>query len=102
MVGVSHGGVPVQVPRYSPPLAVYPAPRIYAPVHVYPRPYVSPTVVYPPIVRYAAPAVIYAAPAVTYVQPPPPQYWYYCNDYQAYYPYVEQCPSEWVPVLPNR
>ena len=27
-----------------------------------------------------------------------PGYWYYCRSYGAYYPSVESCPEEWVPV----
>ena len=26
-----------------------------------------------------------------------PGYWYWCQDYNAYYPYVGACPSGWVP-----
>ena len=36
---------------------------------------------YPPSYGYAAPG-----------------YWYYCRSYGAYYPSVESCPEEWVPV----
>jgi FKBP-type peptidyl-prolyl cis-trans isomerase FkpA len=28
-------------------------------------------------------------------------FWYYCNDAQAYYPYVRQCPSGWLQVVPQ-
>ena len=28
-------------------------------------------------------------------------YWYYCEPYAAYYPYVQECPAEWQPVLPT-
>jgi FKBP-type peptidyl-prolyl cis-trans isomerase FkpA len=27
--------------------------------------------------------------------------WYYCNDAKTYYPYVRECPSGWVPVVPQ-
>ena len=27
-----------------------------------------------------------------------PSYWYYCQSYGAYYPYVTSCPEAWVPV----
>ena len=46
-----------------------------APVYPYPDPY------QPPLV---------AAPA-----PVTPEYWYYCNNPQGYYPYVPQCVSGW-------
>jgi hypothetical protein len=29
------------------------------------------------------------------------EYWYYCQPYAAYYPYVQECPTEWQPVLPS-
>lgn len=48
----------------------------------------------PPVVVAPSPRV-YVAPV-----PPPPTYWYYCDAAQAYYPYVQQCPGGWRPVLP--
>ena len=32
---------------------------------------------------------------------PAVEYWYYCQPYAAYYPYVQECPIEWQPVLPT-
>jgi hypothetical protein len=29
------------------------------------------------------------------------EYWYYCQPYAAYYPYVQECPVDWQPVLPT-
>jgi hypothetical protein len=51
---------------------------------------------------YAYPPVVVAPPPVV-VQPapPPPQYWYYCDAAQAYYPYVQHCPGGWRQVLPT-
>jgi hypothetical protein len=50
---------------------------------------------YPPV--YTAPVVV--APQ-TYIEPAPASvYWYYCEDAKAYYPYVKECPSGWVPIL---
>jgi hypothetical protein len=50
---------------------------------------------------YAYPPVVVAPPPVV-VQPSPlpPQYWYYCDASQAYYPYVPQCPGGWRAVSP--
>ncbi len=31
---------------------------------------------------------------------PTPTYWYYCPDARAYYPYIQQCPSPWLRVVP--
>ncbi len=62
----------------------------------YPYPYPYP---YP--VTYPAPTVVqqeaptYAPPATT------AQYWYYCPDSKAYYPYIQQCPSGWLQVVPS-
>jgi hypothetical protein len=52
---------------------------------------------------YPAPAAVVQQPPV-YVQPAPPpeepQYWYYCQSPQGYYPYVKQCPKGWMKVVP--
>lgn len=68
----------------------------------YPPYYPSPYPVYaPPIVVVpAAPPPVYieqqqAAPVME------PGYWYYCNEAQAYYPYVKQCPGPWQKVAPQ-
>jgi hypothetical protein len=45
-------------------------------------------------------AYAYPSPPVT-AQPSPPSYWYYCEESQAYYPYVPQCPGGWRQVLPT-
>jgi hypothetical protein len=52
--------------------------------------------------HYAYPPVVVAPPPVV-VQPSPlpPQYWYWCDSAQAYYPYVAQCPSGWRAVTPT-
>jgi hypothetical protein len=42
---------------------------------------------------YPYPSYPAATPAV--------EYWYYCQPYAAYYPYVQECPTEWQPVLPS-
>jgi hypothetical protein len=61
---------------------------------------------------FAAPPLILMAPPV---QPPPPVYieqqtarqtlepgyWYYCQELQAYYPYVRECPGAWQPIAPQ-
>jgi FKBP-type peptidyl-prolyl cis-trans isomerase FkpA/FKBP-type peptidyl-prolyl cis-trans isomerase FklB len=39
--------------------------------------------------------------AQTAVQSEQASFWYYCNDAQAYYPYVRQCPSGWLQVVPQ-
>jgi hypothetical protein len=52
---------------------------------------------------YAAPPYAVQQSPV-YVQPAPapeePVYWYYCQNPQGYYPYVQQCPNGWMKVVP--
>jgi len=67
----------------------------------YPYPYVYPY----PYPVYAPPVVVQQQQPV-YVQadsPAPfqPQYWYYCQGSQSYYPYVSECPGGWTPVPPQ-
>jgi hypothetical protein len=83
-----------------------PAP-IYYPYGYYPR-YYYPPPYYPPA-YYAAPGPSYP----TYIEqspsaaaaPAPSQassaYWYYCPDSKTYYPYVQQCASQWQQVVPQ-
>jgi hypothetical protein len=40
----------------------------------------------------------YAYPSPGYA---PPQYWAYCRSPEGHYPYVQDCPGGWVPVLPT-
>ena len=63
----------------------------------YPYPYY-----YPPYPAYYAPPP--APPPQAPVQAtgaPPPQYWYYCDNPQGYYPYVANCSSAWRQVTPT-
>jgi hypothetical protein len=69
---------------------VFISPGLVVPFGSYWEPYSPPPVVVAPSPR------VYVEPA-----PPPPTYWYYCDAAQAYYPYVQQCPGEWRPVLPT-
>ena len=91
------------VPR---PFIVYPH---YARPYFGPRRYVPPVYGYGPLVYgYASP--IYVPPAVApqapppygpqAFAPPPPQYWYFCQEAAAYHPYVKDCPGGWMTVLP--
>ena len=57
---------------------------------------------------YPGVAVAPAAPPV-YIQQNNPQpssqpqanYWYYCRESEAYYPYVKECPGGWQAVAPQ-
>jgi hypothetical protein len=76
-------------------------------VPFYPPPYYY---AYPPPVVYAPPPVVYTPPPVVYAPPPAPTIapqtassWYYCDNPQGYYPYVNSCNSAWrqVPATPQ-
>jgi hypothetical protein len=70
---------------------VFIAPRLVVPIVPFWAPY-----------TYAYPPVVVAPPPSPYVLPPPPQpLWYYCDNPQGYYPYVQQCPGGWRPVAPT-
>lgn len=54
---------------------------------------------------YGEPPVMQQQPQ-TYVEPTPrPEeeyYWYFCPDARNYYPYVKECPSGWLRVVPHQ
>ena len=50
---------------------------------------------------YAYPPVVVAPSAPLSVAPPPQASWYYCDNPTGYYPYVQQCPGGWRPVVPT-
>lgn len=64
---------------------------------------------YPPPMYYPQPVVVMPPPAPppVYVEQqeapaePAQQYWYFCPDAKAYYPYVKECPGGWQKVLPQ-
>jgi len=95
--GFRHGGH-----GFFRPSIVFPIGPFWAPYWgPYWEPYGYPAVVVTP------PPQVYVQPAPqTSVQPPPAQpsaqpSWYYCEDPQGYYPYVQQCPGGWRPVAPT-
>src|SRR6185295_11882554 len=55
--------------------------------------------------RYYYAAPVYVSPPVVVAQPLLPSmnsgYWYFCPDSRAYYPYVLECPSGWLAVVPG-
>ncbi len=61
---------------------------------------------YPYYPYYYRPPVVVSPPQDIYVQPAPapraeePNYWYYCQDPEGYYPYVKKCPKGWMKVVP--
>ena len=70
--------------------------------YYYPYGYYPYNYPYPYSYPYAYPSYpdTYAQPPV-YVEPEQPSYWYYCQDAQAYYPYVQSCPGGWTRVAPT-
>jgi len=89
-------------------VVVTPHPVVVAQPHAFvgPRVFVGVGVGAPlwrPAYAHTYPVYAYPLPTVyaqSYVPPEPP-YWYYCPDYGAYYPYVQQCPTEWLKVVPQ-
>jgi hypothetical protein len=65
----------------------------------YPRPYYA----YPYYPYYPPVVTVPSSPPV-YIEREPPQlpsgYWYYCDNPQGYYPYVNECPQGWRQVDP--
>ena len=58
---------------------------------------------YYPYYYYAAPPMVIQQQPPVSVQavPQPSNYWYYCQNSQAYYPYVKGCPGGWMKVVPE-
>ena len=58
---------------------------------------------YYPYPYYSAPPAVVQQPPV-YVDPAPTaqqaNYWFYCQNPQGYYPYIQQCPAGWMRVVP--
>lgn len=74
----------------------YPRPFYYPPPFYYPSPYYYPQ---PVIVVPAPQPPIYVEQAPAYNAD---QYWYFCQQSNAYYPQVNQCPAGWVRVPPRQ
>jgi hypothetical protein len=78
-----------------------------APFYPYYSPYYYPRYYYPPAVYApsAPPVYIEQSAAGAAALPGPAQgqtaYWYFCQDSQTYYPYAQQCASQWQQVLPQ-
>jgi hypothetical protein len=56
---------------------------------------------YPPVVTVPSTQVYVQPSAPGTAQPPPAASWYYCDNPQGYYPYVQQCPGGWRAVAPT-
>ena len=64
----------------------------------YGYPYGYPYYSAPPVVIQQEPQEYVQQPAA---QQPEQQYWYFCTEAKAYYPYVKKCPSGWMRVVPT-
>jgi hypothetical protein len=84
-------------------------PRVGVYIDAWPGYYGPPPYGYYPPYPYYPPVVAVPSAPPTYVeqgeeQTPPaqsPNYWYYCEKPQGYYPYVRQCPGGWQKVSPQ-
>ena len=83
-------GIHIGVPLVYPPYYPYPVywPRVYVPP-------VAPLVMPPPSVYVEQQSALAAVPTLEL------GYWYYCNEAQAYFPYVKQCTGSWQKVKPQ-
>jgi hypothetical protein len=91
-VGIGIGLGPFWGPYWGPYWGSYWRPYAYG----YPYGYA-----YPPVVA-APPTQVYLQPSPQASVPPPPSAsWYYCDNPQGYYPYVQQCPGGWRAVAPT-
>jgi hypothetical protein len=56
-----------------------------------------------PYPYYAGPPVVIPQQPPVYLQREQPEsnYWYYCQNPQGYYPYVQSCPGGWMKVVPE-
>ena len=59
--------------------------------YYYPYPYYAPS---PPVVVHEQPPIEIPPQQQTY-------YWYFCQNPQGYYPYVQSCPGGWLKVVPD-
>jgi len=81
------------------------APLLFAPFYAYPRYYYPPAYYPAPVAAYPSSPPVYIEQTPAPASEAPTQgsggYWYYCRDSQTYYPYVQQCASQWQQVTPQ-
>ena len=79
----------------------------YYPPYYYPYAYPYPPVVtlpaYPNVVPVQPSAPVYIEKGDEAAGPSaqPSSYWYYCTDPQGYYPYIKECQTGWLTVVPQ-
>lgn len=69
---------------------------LFWPGYYYPAPYY-----YPPVVAVPASPPVYIEQGSPEAAPARGNWWYYCADAKAYYPYVKQCPGGWERTAPQ-
>jgi hypothetical protein len=86
--GHRHGGVSLGI-NLGIPVGPW-----YYPPYYYP---------YPPLIAVQPSPTVYIEKGVEAAVAPAPSsnYWYYCPNPQGYYPYVRECQSGWMTVLPQ-
>lgn len=72
-------------------LGYYGGSSYYSPYYAYPSTVINVPVTPPVYIQQPAPVM----------QQHPAGYWYYCNNPQGYYPYVQQCQNAWQQVAPT-
>lgn len=75
----------------------------YYPPYYYPYPPVVAVPVYPNVMAVQPSPQVYIEKGVEPSAGPAPSsnYWYYCPNPQGYYPYVQECQTGWLTVLPQ-
>jgi hypothetical protein len=87
-------------PFWGPYWGSYGYPYGYPYAYPYGYPYAYPYG-YPPVVAVPSTQVDVQPSPPAAAQPPPAASWYYCDNPQGYYPYVQQCPGGWRAVAPT-
>lgn len=102
VAGHRHHGGHVRFGVFVGPGFWYPSPYYGYRPYYYP-PYYYPPYYYPPVVAGLASPPAYVEQGGSQPAPAPSQsnWWYYCADAKAYYPYVRQCPGGWQRVAPQ-
>jgi hypothetical protein len=91
--GGHHGGYRAGIWIGGPWWGWGPGPWWGPPYAAYPYPYYS----QPPVVIQQQP--VYQQPSLIEEEQ---NYWYYCPDANAYYPYIKNCPKGWLKVVPTQ
>lgn len=67
----------------------------------YADPFYRPYYTYPPAVAAPPQPSVYIQQQESKPAQPRTSYWYYCQEPEGYYPYVKECPRDWLQVAPQ-